>query len=198
MPLADQAPRQQPEQRQCAEADERHAPIEMRDREPAEIGAERRSDQVRKADDPVGDAELVDGHVHREQFRDTREADALTESQQQAQRQHRRKSMGDAERHRRHRPYDESDHEDPARAESLGDPPDRDLNQRVGPEERGQQQAELARRQVRLRLNPVGRRRQQAAVHVIDEQNGGQQHDQPAVRRAGRVGGLGGYARQAA
>ncbi len=109
------------------------------------------------------------------------EAGALSDAEQQSQREQGGEGLCEADEHGGARPHGEPPGQDPLGAIALGDPPDRDLQQGIGPEERREQQPQLARGKSELVLDQMRGGGHRAAIDIVDEQCRGQQsHDRPA------------------
>ena len=181
----DPRPRQEPQQRQTAEYPEGGAPAVMRHDEPAAVGADGRPEQIAAGDDAVGPAQALDGHDGGEEVRETRETRALTDAQQEAQPEQHREGVRQADQHGGAGPHREPDGKDAVRAVALGQPAGRKLQQRIGPEERGEQHPELRGGQPQLALDEGRGGGHRAAIDVVDEEGRRQEaRDPPASARA--------------
>ena len=154
---------------------------------------------IAECHDAVRRAQALHRHHRRQQLRDAGESGALADAEQQAQR---RAASGKVCANPKpmvavaHIARPDAEHA--MRAVALREPAHRNLRQRIGPEERREQQPELRLVQVQIVLDQVRGRRQRAAIHVVDEQHRRQQehHDRRHARvgsgARSRRGGLGG------
>jgi hypothetical protein len=116
------------------------------------------------------------------------EGGALADSEQQSQRQKCREAGGKSGHERRDRPHRHPDGQHSMRPVPFGEPTGRCHCHHISVVEGGQQHPKLARAQVELILHERRRRREIAAVNIVNEHRG---RDQQYEARCGR-----GHARQ--
>jgi hypothetical protein len=72
------------------------------------------------------------------------------------------------------------------RTEALGQPPDRNLHEGIGPEKSRAQHSELDIGELQVFLDVMEGRRQGPAIHVVEEQNRREQQDDRTMGRSRR------------
>ncbi len=146
-----------------------------------------RTGQIAEGNDSIGRAQALRGHDRRQYLGDAGEPGALPQAQHQPQQQQRGKGVGEADQDGSRRPQGQSGSQYSMRAVALGQPADGNLREGVGPEKRRHQHTHLNVVHVQIGLHEVRRRRQCAAIDVVDEQHRRQQENDGAAGGPRRV-----------
>jgi hypothetical protein len=170
-----------PQQCGRAEHDEHRPPAGVRNEDPADEGADDRTQRDSRGNDTVRGPTILRRHVPRNDLARTGESDAFTDAERQSKEDEQPQPFDETHSKRAYGPQCDSRRDQAIDAPSIAGPADCQLQGHIGPCEGRNANSEFGRSQPKLRLELRRGDRDRAPVDIIEEDRQAQHQNQPGA-----------------